>query len=122
MSSRAWSRTPSLAFALEEGLEAELEPTFPLEPLELDHQLVDAVERAAAAQGATCRRMPSGAGHDAMVIGRRVPAAMIFIPSRGGISHSREEYSSPSEVELGMRVLAATLEHALGAEAISSCA
>jgi hydantoinase/carbamoylase family amidase len=97
----------------EEGLEAELEPTFALEPLELDPQLVDAVERAAAAERAASRRMPSGAGHDAMVIGRHVPAAMIFVPSRGGISHSPDEYSSPSEVELGMRVLAATLRQLL---------
>jgi allantoate deiminase len=95
--------------AEEERLEAELEPTYLLEPLELDAQLVDAVERAAAAEGATSRRMASGAGHDAMVVGRRVPAAMIFVPSRGGISHSPEEYSSPVAVELGMRVLAATL-------------
>ena len=102
--------------AQEEGLEAELEATYSLEPLELDPQLVDSVERAAAEEGATSRRMPSGAGHDAMVIGRHVPAAMIFIPSRGGISHSPEEHSSPSEVELGMRVLAATLRQSLRAE------
>ena len=102
--------------AQEEGLEAELEATYSLEPLELDPQLVDSVERAAAEEGATSRRMPSGAGHDAMVIGRHVPAAMIFIPSRGGISHSPEEHSSPSEVELGMRVLAATLRQFLRAE------
>jgi hydantoinase/carbamoylase family amidase len=95
--------------AEEERLEAELEPTYLLEPLELDAQLVGAVERAAATEGATSRRMPSGAGHDAMVVGRRVPAAMVFVPSRGGISHSPEEYSSPAAVELGMRVLAATL-------------
>jgi hydantoinase/carbamoylase family amidase len=49
--------------AQEEGLEAELEPAFALEPLELDPQLVDAVERAAAEEGATSRRLPSGAGH-----------------------------------------------------------
>jgi allantoate deiminase len=102
--------------AEEEGLDAELESTFALEPLELDPQLVDAVERAAAAEGATSRRMPSGAGHDAMVVGRHVPAAMIFVPSRGGISHSPDEYSSPDEIELGMRVLAATIRQSLRAE------
>jgi N-carbamoyl-L-amino-acid hydrolase len=96
--------------AAEEGLEAEVEPTFALEPLELDAALIDAVESAAAGEGATSRRLPSGAGHDAMVIGRHVPAAMIFVPSAGGISHSPAERSSPDEVELGMRVLAATLE------------
>ena len=66
--------------------------------------------------------MPSGAGHDAMVIGRRVPAAMIFIPSRGGISHSPEEYSSPAEIELGMRVLAETLRQSLRADEVGACA
>ena len=61
-------------------------------------------------------RMPSGAGHDAMLVGRRVPAAMIFVPSRGGISHSPEEYSSPAHVELGMRVLAGALRQILSGD------
>jgi acetylornithine deacetylase/succinyl-diaminopimelate desuccinylase-like protein len=60
--------------------------------------------------------MPSGAGHDAMLVGRHVPAAMIFVPSRGGISHSPDEDSSAAEVELGMRVLAATLRQSLRPE------
>ena len=100
----------------EEGVEAELEQTFALEPLELDSRLVDMVERAAISEGATFTRMPSGAGHDAMVVGRHVPAAMIFVPSRGGISHSPEEYTHPSQLELGMRVLAATLRQSLRSE------
>ena len=100
----------------EERVEAELEQTFALEPLELDSRLVDMVERAAISEGATFTRMPSGAGHDAMVVGRHVPAAMIFVPSRGGISHSPEEYTHPSQLELGMRVLAATLRQSLRSE------
>jgi allantoate deiminase len=102
--------------AAEEGLQADLQPTFSLEPLELDPGLVAVVEQAAAAEGATSLRMPSGAGHDAMLIGRRAPAAMIFVPSRGGISHSPEEYSSPAHVELGMRVLADALRQVLRTE------
>jgi N-carbamoyl-L-amino-acid hydrolase/ureidoglycolate amidohydrolase len=51
-----------------------------------------------------------------MVVGRHVPAAMIFVPSRRGISHSPEEHSDAEEVELGMRVLAETLRQSLGAE------
>ena len=99
--------------AREEGLELELEPTFSLEPLELDSELVGAVELAAAAEGAASRRLPSGAGHDAMVIGRHVPAAMIFVPSAGGISHSPAEYTASDELELGVRVLAGALEQLL---------
>ena len=99
--------------AAEESLELDLEPTFALEPLELDPGLVDAVERAARTEGASARRLPSGAGHDAMLVGRHVPAAMIFVPSRSGISHSPAEYSDAGHVELGMRVLAATLRECL---------
>jgi hydantoinase/carbamoylase family amidase len=102
--------------AAEESLEVDLQPTFALEPLELDPVLVDAVERAARAVGATAMRLPSGAGHDAMLVGRHVPAAMIFVPSRGGISHSPEEYSHPGQVQVGMGVLAATLRESLRAE------
>ncbi len=102
--------------AAEEGLLADLQPTFTLEPLALDPALVDVVEQAAAAEGATSMRMPSGAGHDAMLVGRRAPAAMIFVPSRGGISHSPDEYSSPEHVELGMRVLAGALRQVLRTE------
>jgi hydantoinase/carbamoylase family amidase len=101
--------------AAEEGLEEELEETYSNEPLELDPALVDTVERAAAAEGASSRRLPSGAGHDAMVIGRHVPAAMIFVPSRGGVSHSPDEHSEPEQIELGVRVLAETLRQCLRA-------
>lgn len=99
--------------AAEEGLDVEVDQTFALEPLELDPQLVDTVERAAAVVGASAKRMPSGAGHDAMVVGRSAPAAMIFVPSRRGISHSPQEHSDAAEVELGMHVLAETLRQSL---------
>jgi acetylornithine deacetylase/succinyl-diaminopimelate desuccinylase-like protein len=53
--------------------------------------------------------MVSGAGHDAMVIARRAPAGMIFVPSRGGISHSPSEWTDATDCALGARVLAETL-------------
>lgn len=102
--------------AAEEGLEPDLRQTFSLEPLELDPRLVDTVERAAISEGARTMRMSSGAGHDAMVVGRHVPAAMFFVPSRGGISHSPDEFSDPAHVDLGMRVLATALRDLLRAE------
>jgi allantoate deiminase len=102
--------------AAEEGLEVDLQQTFALEPVELDPMLVDVVARAAVTEGASSLRLPSGAGHDAMLIGRRAPAAMIFVPSRGGISHSPDEYSSPAHIDLGVRVLASALRELLGQE------
>jgi hydantoinase/carbamoylase family amidase len=101
--------------AAEEGLEVDLERTFALDPLELDPGLVNTVERAARRQGASARRLPSGAGHDAMLVGRHVPAAMIFVPSRRGISHSPEEFTDPGQLEVGVRVLALALRESLSA-------
>lgn len=51
------------------------------------------------------RVVPSGAGHDASVVSSVVPAAMIFVPSQGGISHAPEEWSSPEDIAAGAAVL-----------------
>jgi allantoate deiminase len=98
------------AIAGEESLELELSELFRLEPCPMDPQLIETLARAAELEGASLMRMPSGGGHDAMEIGRHVPAAMLFVPSRRGISHSPDEYTSPEHCELGARVLARALE------------
>ena len=49
--------------------------------------------------------MYSGAGHDAINTARIMPAGLFFIPSRDGISHSPQEYSSPDSIEQGINVL-----------------
>jgi acetylornithine deacetylase/succinyl-diaminopimelate desuccinylase-like protein len=46
-----------------------------------------------------------------MEVGRHVPAAMIFVPSRRGISHSPDEYTPPEQCELGARVLTRAVRH-----------
>jgi acetylornithine deacetylase/succinyl-diaminopimelate desuccinylase-like protein len=102
--------------AEEEALDAALESTFTLDPVQLDPELMAAVERAAEAEGAAAKRMPSGAGHDAMLVARHVPAAIVFVPSRDGISHTPQEYTAPHQLEAGMRVLAATLRQILRQE------
>jgi N-carbamoyl-L-amino-acid hydrolase len=53
--------------------------------------------------------MVSGGGHDAMLVARHARAGMLFVPSRGGISHSPAEWTDPAECDLGARVLAGTL-------------
>src|SRR5919106_5285248 len=92
--------------AEEEGLGLELAETHRKEPVALDPDLQRALEEAAEAEGASFTRIPSGAGHDAMVLAHHVPAAMLFVPSRGGLSHCAEEFTSPELCELGARVLA----------------
>jgi allantoate deiminase len=90
----------------EEQLELEVTETHRKPPTPLDTELQELLAQGAAAEGAAARSMPSGAGHDAMVLARHIPAAMLFVPSRAGISHSPDEYTSPEQCELGARVLA----------------
>jgi allantoate deiminase len=92
--------------AAEEKLGLELRETHRKEPVPLDPELQERLEEAARAEGATTLRLPSGAGHDAMVLAHHVPAAMLFVPSRGGLSHTPDEFSTPEHCELGARVLA----------------
>jgi beta-ureidopropionase / N-carbamoyl-L-amino-acid hydrolase len=65
--------------------------------------LADAAEGRAPGQW---RRMPSGAGHDAQWIGRVMPAAMLFVPSIGGVSHHWAEDTKREDLALGCEVLA----------------
>lgn len=101
----AFVRATVERIAGEEGLGMEISPTHRKPPVALDQGLQDALVQAAQAEGASFRLMPSGAGHDAMVLAHYVPAAMLFVPSRGGISHSPDEYTPPEQCELGARVL-----------------
>ena len=55
--------------------------------------------------GIAYRVLPSGAGHDAQVINAIVPAGIVFVPSRDGLSHVPEEWSNPADVALGVSVL-----------------
>lgn len=75
----------------------------------MDSDLVEILERAVAGSGHTVHRMISGAGHDAMIVARRMPAAMLFLRSPGGISHHPDETVLAEDVaaalDVGMRFL-----------------
>ena len=75
-----------------------------------DPRVVEAAAAAADALDLPYRRMTSGAYHDAMIMGARVPIGMIFVPSRGGVSHHPDEYTAPDDLARGVQVLAGTLE------------
>jgi N-carbamoyl-L-amino-acid hydrolase len=65
----------------------------------------DTIDDAAKALGLVTHRMPSGAGHDAQVIARVADAGMIFVPSEGGRSHRRDEWTDWKLLEQGANVL-----------------
>ncbi|MDX3107931.1 Zn-dependent hydrolase [Nonomuraea angiospora] len=78
-------------------------------PVMLPAWLRQAVASTCAELGLDHRIMPSGASHDAQMINNVIPSGMIFVPSRDGISHSPEEWSSPEALATGVDVLAASL-------------
>jgi N-carbamoyl-L-amino-acid hydrolase len=88
---------------------AEVTERFHAMPASFQPLVPDAVERAAASLGLRSLRMASGAFHDAQFLVPVCPAGMIFVPSRGGVSHHPAEYTSPEQLAAGTRVLAATL-------------
>ena len=75
------------------------------EPVVFDERVVEMVERLAVARGNTVQRMPSGAGHDAQMIARMCPTAMIFVPSHKGLSHNVAEHTDESDLVAGANVL-----------------
>ncbi len=75
----------------------------------MDARLTETLAAAVKATGASVRKMVSGAGHDAMMVAPRMPAAMLFLRSPGGLSHHPDENVVPGDVEYalaaGMRFL-----------------
>ena len=83
-------------------------------PARMAPELVVSIAREAQRLGHSVRRMTSGAGHDAQCLAGVCPAAMIFIPSIGGISHSPREVSAWDECAKGTEVLTAVAARLLG--------
>ena len=75
------------------------------EPVEFDPAMIDRVEATARALGHSVKRMPSGAGHDAQMLARVCPTAMIFTPSVRGISHNPAEHTDPADLAAGADTL-----------------
>lgn len=91
--------------ARQERVEVEARVLARFEPVIFDAGLVDRVEHHARALSLSTRRMPSGAGHDAQMMQRICPTAMIFVPSVGGLSHNVQEHTEPPDLVAGAQVL-----------------
>lgn len=91
--------------AREEEVAVSVERLARFEPVIFDAGLVARIEQAAGRHGLACRRMTSGAGHDAQMMARIAPSAMIFVPSIAGISHNPKEFTPDADLAAGARVL-----------------
>ena len=96
------------------GVRLQLERLNADAPAICDARLVTTIVQACAELGLPARRMISRAYHDSLFMTQISPAAMIFIPCRGGVSHRPDEYSSPEQIQHGVEVLALTLARLAG--------
>jgi N-carbamoyl-L-amino-acid hydrolase len=91
--------------AVSEGVEITTRSLARFEPVSFDPAMVDRVESTARRLGYSTRRMASGAGHDAQMLSRICPTAMIFTPSVNGLSHNIAEFTEAGDIEAGANVL-----------------
>lgn len=102
----AAARTNGLAFSVSEQSR--------MAPVKLDGKLADLLHEEARTLGLEALAMPSGAGHDAQTMQALCPSALIFVPSRGGISHSPQEWTDWADIEKGANLMLAALARLSG--------
>jgi N-carbamoyl-L-amino-acid hydrolase len=95
--------------ALREGVLTSTRTLARFEPVQFDQRVIDIVHRHTTDLGHTVQYMPSGAGHDAQMLARVCPTAMIFTQSKDGLSHNAAEYTSPEDLEAGSNILLQTM-------------
>ena len=97
-----------------EGVTTATQVLTDVPPVDFDPQMVEAINLAASNVGLTSKRMISGASHDAQLMASVCPTAMIFIPSKDGISHDIREFSSPEDCVNGANVLLQAVMNLVG--------
>jgi N-carbamoyl-L-amino-acid hydrolase len=80
-----------------------------IKSIKFDQHVINSIKKSCDRNGYTSRPMISGAGHDAQLLSSRYASGMIFIPSRDGVSHAVDEFSSVEQVEKGANVLLSTI-------------
>lgn len=87
------------------GLTYEIETDLDTPPTLMDEHLIRILEASAGEQRIPVMKLPSGAAHDAMIMQRLCPSAMIFVRSQDGLSHCPEEFTSQEDLEQGAQLL-----------------
>ncbi len=100
----------------ERGLDVEWTTHHNVQPRSMDDRIQAELTRAADTVGIETRQMRSGAGHDAMNAAPVVPTGMVFVPSKGGVSHSPAEFTAKEDLFAGTIVLEQTLRQLVGGE------
>jgi beta-ureidopropionase / N-carbamoyl-L-amino-acid hydrolase len=91
------------------GIEIALRQTVDRKVAEFDPGIRSVIAAVSRAQGHEPLELRTVAGHDAVPVSAKIPTAMIFVPSRNGISHNAAEFTAPEDLATGAQVLAGAL-------------
>lgn len=97
------------AIARQRNLMFEFQQKSFLRPVVCNEAIVEQLIGQATRLGLEHQRMPSGAAHDAQIMGRMVPVGMVFVPSKNGQSHSPAEWTAWADIEAGANLMLHTL-------------
>lgn len=87
------------------GVEITIDMWMDEDPVPMNAEIIKVLEKQCEEHHIPFKLMHSGAGHDSQIMAKFVPTAMLFVPSRKGISHNPEEYTSPEHLADGIRAL-----------------
>lgn len=93
------------------GVAAEVTFDHAADASSCDPRVIEALAQSVSRCGVKPHFLPSGAGHDAMAFHRIVPFGMLFVRSRGGVSHHAREFTAEDDIDLAAEVLADFLEN-----------
>lgn len=95
----------AMSISAAHGIDLQYEETLREAPVPINEEMQQKLENSVVAQGIEPVYLPSGAGHDSMIVGHVLPVAMIFVQSKDGISHNPAEWSSLSDCVQSVHVL-----------------
>lgn len=93
----------------EHGVDINIDLWMDEDPVPMDEKVVEIIEKQCKESGLNYKVMHSGAGHDSQIFAAFVPTAMIFVPSRNGISHNPLEFTEPRDLAEGVKALIGAL-------------
>jgi allantoate deiminase len=100
----------AVSIANRRNLGIAIDPIHRIATTPCDAALQEQLAQAAAALGAKPVKIPSGAGHDGLMMSKLCPMAMLFVRCKGGISHNPAEYASPADMGLAVAALVKFIE------------
>lgn len=98
------------------GIRIGIEESLNVPPKQMSKAIQSLFEASCLARGLPFMKLQSGAGHDAMIMSDVTEAAMIFVPSRGGLSHCPEEWSDAAHIAHGAEILFEAAKKLTGAD------